>query len=154
MLLNGGLFHLALEDPSVGIKPLATRSNMIETQFSEDLISLRMSGSVTDEDWDQVVLAFQNSLGAQFGVRLRDQSGGKFSVLMDWTALEEWKSGARTACTVFCMGYQDMVQRIAVVGTDRWKDERERLRDVYKNAQVRFFQAPKQDAARAWLRGH
>ncbi len=34
---------------------------MIETQFNEDVISLRMSGSVTDEDWDQVVLAFQNS---------------------------------------------------------------------------------------------
>lgn len=126
---------------------------MIETQINDDLISLRMSGSVTDEDWDQVVQAFQNSLGAQFGVRLRNRNGGTFSVLMDWTALEEWKPGARTACTVFCMGYQDMVQRIAVVGTDRWKDEGERLRDVYKNAQVRFFQVFRQDKARAWLRG-
>lgn len=54
-------FTWRLRTQSVGIKPLATGSNMIETQFCEDLISLRMSGSVTDEDWDQVVLAFQNS---------------------------------------------------------------------------------------------
>lgn len=127
---------------------------MIETQFNEDLILLKMSGSVTDEDWDQVVLAFQDSLGALFGVRLRHQSGPKLSVLMDWRELEGWKPGARAACTSFCMGYEDMVQRIAVVGTDRWKDEHERLKDIYKDAQVRFFRAPEEDAARTWLRGH
>lgn len=73
---------------------------------------------------------------------------------MDFTALEDWKPSAKAACTAFCMGYEDMVQQIAVVGTDQWKDEHVRLTDVYKGAQVRFFRPSEVDAAKAWLRGH
>jgi len=133
---------------------LSNGSTMIETQFNENIVSLKMSGSVTDEDWDQVVLAFEDNLGARFGLRLRDQSGANLLVLMDFIALEEWVPGAKAACTAFCKGYEDMVQRIAVVGTDQWKDEYVRLTDVYKGAQVRFFRPSEMDTAKAWLRGH
>lgn len=127
---------------------------MIETECTERVIRLRMIGKITDEDWDNVTQAFEQALGAGFGVHLRHQGGGTLSVLMDWERLEGWKEGARTACTVFCMGYQDLVRRIAIVGSDEWRDEGERLTDVYKHAQVRFFQPSARNAAMAWLEGH
>ncbi|MBX3517482.1 MAG: STAS/SEC14 domain-containing protein [Rhodospirillales bacterium] len=126
---------------------------MIEAEFAKEMITLRMIGMVTDEDWDHAVLAFQQSLGDVFGLHLRPQESGTLSVLMDWERLEEWKQGARTACTLFCMGYQDLVRRIAIIGSDEWKDEGERLTDIYKNAQFRFFQAPERGAAVAWVTG-
>jgi SpoIIAA-like len=125
---------------------------MIETEFTQELITLRMIGMVTDEDWDSVVSAFEQALGTEFGVHVH-RNIGTFSVLMDLERLGGWKQGARTACTLFCMGYQDLVHRIAIIGSDKWKDECERLTDIYKNAQVRFFQSPGQDAAISWLKG-
>ena len=126
---------------------------MIEAEFTKTLITLRMIGIVTDEDWDRTALVFQQSLGAIFGLHIRRQESGELLVLMDWENLQGWQSGARTACTMFCMGYQDLVRRIAIVGPETWKDDGERLTDIYKNAQVRFFPTPEREAALTWLTG-
>lgn len=127
---------------------------MIEAEFSKELITLRLIGTVSDEDWDRVTLAFQQSLGPVFGLHLRRQESGALLVLMDWERLEAWKQDSRTACTLFCMGYQDLVRRIAIVGSERWRDESERLVDVYKNAHVRYFPASEREAAADWLASH
>ena len=123
------------------------------TASKEGLISLRMMGTVTEEDWGRVTTAFEQALGADFGLHLRHYGSGTLSVLMDWEKLEGWESGARSACTVFCMGYQDLVRRVAVVGSDKWRDDSERIGDVYEFAKVRYFESPARDAAMAWLAG-
>ena len=69
---------------------------MIETEFTPGLITLRMVGTVSDEDWDRVALDFEQAMGASFGVHLRLPESGALFVLMDWEKLEGWQQGART----------------------------------------------------------
>lgn len=126
---------------------------MIETQISSGVITLRMIGRILDEDWDKVTAAFEQSIGAEFGLHVHHHGSGALSVLMDWQRLEDWEKGARTACTTFCMGYQDLVGRIAVVGSDEWRGEADRLADVYKFAQIRYFRPSAYSEAVAWLEG-
>jgi Protein of unknown function (DUF3478). len=126
---------------------------MIETQIAKELIVLRMIGRITVRDWQGVTAAFEDAGDVGLGLHLRRHGSGTLSVLMDWEDLEGWEEGARTACTTFCMGYQDLVRRIAVVGSDAWRNEGERLADVYRLAQVSFFPPSSRDAAMAWLEG-
>lgn len=126
---------------------------MIETEIGKEVIVLRMIGRIVDEDWDKVTGAFEEDLGKDFNLHLRRHGNGALSVLMDWGRLEGWEKGARTACTIFCMGYQDLVRRIAIVGSDKWRSEGERLADVYKFAQIKYFQPSAQSEALAWLEG-
>lgn len=37
------------------------------------------------------------------------------------------------------MGNQDMIARLAIICNDRWRDEAERLGDIYKNAETNFY---------------
>jgi hypothetical protein len=110
---------------------------MIETQIMEGLIELRMIGRITGEDWDKVAAAFEQALGAELNLHLRHHGSGTLSVLMDWQS----------------MGYQDLVGRIAVVGSDEWRGEADRLADVYKFARTRYFQPSAHSEALAWLEG-
>lgn len=126
---------------------------MIEVESEGNLVTLRMIGAVTSSDWDGVVPKFQEACGQATSVRIRGENRGAIRVLMDWRGLELWEPGARSDCTWFCLGNRDLVGRIAILGSPRWHDEKERLTDVYQKAEVKFFTPAESGSALVWLTG-
>ena len=124
---------------------------MISVDVADALIVVAMSGTVSDEDWDAAVFELDEKLGCQASVHLTLEDAPKLKMLIDWEKLDGWEKGTRSTCTWFCMGNQDMIDRLAVICDDRWRDETERLVDIYKNAQINVYYPRQRDLATNWL---
>ena len=125
---------------------------MIEVEVEGRTIVITMTGIVSDADWDAAVLALEKKLGGQVSVHFTSGKSPKLHVLMDWEKLEGWETGARSTCTWFCMGNQDMIDQLAVIGDERWRDETARLADIYKHAQINFYLPAQREHAERWLK--
>jgi hypothetical protein len=124
---------------------------MIGVEIEGKTIVITMTGNVSDTDWDAAVSTLEEKLGRQALVHFALPKSPKLHVLMDWENLERWERGTRSTCTWFCMGNQDMIDRLAVIADDKWRDEIERLVDIYKNAQVNFYFPVQREHAVKWL---
>lgn len=116
---------------------------MIEVAPDPDgqLISIRMSGMITEADID----GCNEKLAGFTGLE------NLYKVLVDWERLEGWEKGAKSVGTWFGMRHWATVRRLAIVADDRWADETLRLADIYRAADVsRFPPARRADALR-WL---
>lgn len=125
---------------------------MIKVEVEGGTIVITMSGNVSDADWDVAVSALEEKLGRQASVHIASPQSPKLHVLMDWEKLERWERGTRSTCTWFCMGNQDVVDRLAVIGDERWRDETGRLVDIYKNAQINYYLPAERERAEEWLK--
>lgn len=125
---------------------------MIGVEVEGRTIVITMNGKVSDADWDAAVAALDDKLGGQASVRFASPKSAKLHLLMDWEKLEAWERGTRSTCTWFCMGNQDAVDRLAVIASDRWRDEIERLVDIYKGAQVNYYSPIQREHAVKWLK--
>lgn len=125
---------------------------MIAVELKGETIVITMAGNVSDADWDAAVLALEEKLGGQVSVHFTSTKSPKLHVLMDWENLDGWEKGARSTCTWFCMGNQDIIDRLAVIGDERWRDEADRLVDIYRNAQVNFYLPTQRERAVTWLK--
>lgn len=127
---------------------------MIEVLQSEDktIITLKMSGMISDADFDDTEEKLLEILGPEAEVRVRGANDGAYRVLLDWEALDGWEKGVKTLGTLTAMAFSDLIGRVAIVGDERWRDEVPRVEDACKRARVRFFPAAQREAALAWLR--
>lgn len=125
---------------------------MIGVDVEDATIVITMTGIISEADWETAVLALDEKLGRQASVRFASPKSPKLHILMDWEKLEGWERGTRSTCTWFCMGNQDAIDRLAVIASDRWRDEIERLADIYKNAQVNFYFPIQREHALKWLK--
>lgn len=125
---------------------------MIVVEVKGETIVITMTGNVSDADWDAAVLALEEKLGGQASVHFTSPKSPKLHVLMNWEKLEGWERGARSTCTWFCMGNQDMIDRLAIIGDERWREETDRLVDIYKKAQINFYLPAQREHAEKWLK--
>lgn len=125
---------------------------MISVEVKDETIVITMTENVSDADWDAAVLALDEKLGGQASVHFTTAKSPKLHVLMDWEKLEGWERGARSTCTWFCMGNQNMIDRLAVIADERWRDETDRLVDIYKKAQINFYLPAQREHAEKWLK--
>ncbi|TVR96678.1 MAG: STAS/SEC14 domain-containing protein [Rhodospirillales bacterium] len=106
------------------------------------IVRIKASGTITEEDKDALISRLTELL----------DTGERYRLLYDWTALDGWAKGARSANVSFLMSHRGLIDRVAVVCDGRWADDVTRLQDLYKYSQVRQFAAADGNAALAWLR--
>jgi hypothetical protein len=107
----------------------------------DQLIAIRMSGLITEADID----ACNDRLDAVFGAEQL------YRVLLDWEGLEGWEKGAKSVGTWFGMRHWATVRRLAILADERWEDERLRIADIYRAAEVSRFPPARRAEAVAWL---
>lgn len=105
-----------------------------------NIIAIRMSGTVTPTDYERAVPKLE----------VIYDTSERFRLFIDWQALDGWEKGAKSASLAFLMTHRGLVERVAIVGDDRWGDEVQRVADIYKWSEVRLF--PHADDAWEWLR--
>lgn len=122
----------------------------VTTDEATRILTVEMHGMVSEADIETALDNLQERF-PQVGVRLSGGTKGGISVLQDWQNLEGWEQGAKTAGTMAGKMLSDVIHRVAVVADAKWKAEQERLADVAKRADVRFFKLDQRDKAMQWL---
>ena len=117
---------------------------MIEVlpESSSSFLALKISGMVSEEDAER--------FGELLEALLQDEKTD--SLLLDWQSLEGWAPGAKSLATWFGMHNWSTMRRVAVVAAARWEDEKTRIADIYKRAEVRLFPPAKRVEAIDWAR--
>src|SRR5512132_944756 len=107
-----------------------------------NLIALKMSGTVTENDEDRYFEKAEIMLEKERVEYL----------LFDCEHLEGWAPGARSVGTWFGMHHRAMVGRVSIFADEKWADEVLRITDIFKAATVRRFAPSERGAAFAWIR--
>ena len=107
-----------------------------------DLIAVKMSGTITEEDFDRY-FAEANAIFNRERVE---------HLVFDWEHLKGWAPGARSVGTWIGMHHRALVGRVAVIADEEWADEALRITDIFKAATVRQFAPNERAAVFAWIR--
>ncbi|MCW5699704.1 MAG: STAS/SEC14 domain-containing protein [Rhodospirillales bacterium] len=84
---------------------------------------------------------------------LMEETPGSIHALVDYSDVKDVEKGVVTSGLWFEMRYQPRVSRVAIVGDDRWENERIRTDDIFKMAEVRRFEPSDRDIGLEWVRG-
>lgn len=122
----------------------------VSTDEATRILTIEMHGMVSEADMESAMDRLQESY-PQVGVRLSGGTKGGIRVLHDWRHLEGWEQGAKTVGTIMGKMLSDIIHRVAIVADAKWHDEQERLTDVAKRADVRFFRLDQREMALQWL---
>jgi hypothetical protein len=107
-----------------------------------NLIAVKMSGTVTEQDQDRYFAQAEAVLEEE---RIEH-------LLLDWVDLDGWAKGARTAGTWFGMHHRALVGRVAIIADQKWDDEVMRITDIFRAARVRRFAPSDRGEALDWIR--
>lgn len=105
------------------------------------VIALKMADMISTAEIDRCAEAI--------GPLLNDER--RDFILLDWSQLEGWETGAKSVGTQFGMKSWASVVRIAILAEPRWEDEQARIADIFRAATVRRFPPSQRDKAIAWL---
>ena len=83
---------------------------------------------------------------------LADKGPGPVKLLVVLDSFEGWESGAHWHDLSFYARHGDDIERIAIVGAERWRDEAMMFAAAdLRRAPVKFFFEHELEAARTWL---
>ena len=109
---------------------------------SENVYRMDISGVLQERDF----LAVQRALAADLdGAR-------RIRLLVVLTGFQGWESGATWRNLAFYVRHGDDIERIAIVGDERWRSEAMMFAAAdLRDAPVAYFGAVQAAQARAWL---
>lgn len=105
------------------------------------VLNICVSGKLDKADYETFVPAFEES------VRLH----GKVRVLFDMTDFHGWDASAVWADTKFGLKHFSDIERLAMVGVERWQHGMAIFCKPFTTAAVRYFDQVDVAKARAWL---
>jgi len=116
---------------------------MIEQLSAESpkVLAFKMSGQLHDEDYKKFVPLVDNAIAKEGKIRLLAQ----FHDFHGWDLHALWDDikFSTTHCT--------KIERIALVGDQKWEKWMASVCKPFTMAKLRYFDAPQMDAAKAWL---
>ncbi len=121
----------------------------LKTDERQRILTVEVEGMISEADIDTAIDALQAAYPA-IGVHVRGEER-TFRMVVDWEKLEGWEKGAKTAGTLTTKLIGNAASKIAVIADAKWADEEERLADLAKNAEIRFFPPQKRAEALVWL---
>jgi hypothetical protein len=112
-------------------------------QSTGNVLGIRVSGSITGDDYER----FRPILDA------RAEQHGSVRLLIHMDGFDGWGDlDALWEDLKLDVDHYDDVERMAVVGEERWQDWMTRLTDLVAPGDVRYFEDAALDEAWAWVR--
>lgn len=108
-----------------------------------NILVVHVSGTFTLEDYDGLV--------PKFGLLIRKH--GTISVLFHLADFDGWSIGAFREDTEFALRHTNDVERIAIIGENKWQLGMATLGIAITNAEVKYFEhsITSEPKAHAWL---
>ena len=109
---------------------------------TDNIYRIEISGRLTAADF----AVLQRSAGVQI------EQAGKIRLLVVLTGFEGWAPGGNWRDLGFYVRHADNIERIAIVGDERWRSEALMFVGAdLRQAPVSFFQTTEGSRAEAWL---
>jgi hypothetical protein len=116
-------------------------SIQLNEDFGENTIAVHVSGKLQKEDYEHFVPEFDRLLRVY----------GKLSVLFDMTGFHGWDASALWEDTKFAMRHFTDIDRLAMVGEEKWQHGMSTFCKPFTAATIRYFDHADVDEARKWL---
>jgi hypothetical protein len=114
-------------------------------QFTEEnggkLLAIHVSGKLVKADYEHFVPEFERLL----------QQHGKLRLLFDMTGFHGWDASAAWEDTKFGIKHFSDIERLAMVGENRWQHGMAIFSKPFTTAVVRYFDHANAAEARTWL---
>jgi len=76
---------------------------------------------------------------------------GKLRLLFDMTDFHGWTAGALWEDTIFAMHHFADIERLAMLGDEKWQHGMATFCKPFTKAKIRYFEHTQADTAREWL---
>ncbi len=122
---------------------MATKFSRIEIAGHswDNILTMHISGKLIKEDYDVFVPELERMIKEHNCVRL-------LVVLEDfhgWTAAAAWEDSK------FGLRHYNDIERMVIVGENRWEQGMALLLKPFTKAKVKYFDSSELDAAKAWI---
>lgn len=114
----------------------------IEMKQEEGWTYVRVAGTLVKQDYTQFEPEFRRVTGGHDHLKL----------LLDMTELKGWEPAAFWEEIKFDMQHMGRVKRLAVLGSKHWQHAMTSFADAFVSAEIKYFEAGEEQAAKAWLK--
>jgi hypothetical protein len=116
----------------------------VEIGEEGNLLVGKLRGVLAKADFDEWIRRALDSIQRHKKIRM-------LILLEDFAG---WERGVDWGDVSFAFDHDQDVERIAIVGDERWKEEAFVFTAApFRTTQIEFFPRPRLEAARAWLKG-
>ena len=115
---------------------------IISTDTDSNLLTVKASGKLTKEDYDDFVPEVDKLI----------KRHGKIRVLFEMEDFHGWEAAALWQDTKFDLQHFSDIERIAFVGDKKWEMGMALFCKPFTTAEIRFFSLEEYDQALAWVR--
>lgn len=105
------------------------------------LVSIHISGKLIREDYEYFVPEFERLVSEY----------GKLYLLFDMTGFHGWDAAALWEDTKFAVHHFSDIEKIAMVGENKWQHGMAVFCKPFTKATIRYFDHPDAAEARKWL---
>ncbi len=112
------------------------------TQNEGNLITVRVSGKLTQEDYDELMPAWEHLIANQ----------GSMRMLLVMEDFHGWKPVAAWDDFRFGTAHGKHIERIAMVGEKKWQEWLAKIGSIFTPERVRYFDLANLDSAERWVR--
>jgi hypothetical protein len=108
-----------------------------------NLVGLKMSDTLTEEDYEVFTSELEDHFGAHITTRL----------LLVMEDVDDWSPEARWEDLAFDIRQLSDLDKVALVGDDLWETWLEKVEVLFPMSTIQTYDAEDQDEALDWLRG-
>jgi len=113
----------------------------IEEQSWENILTMRLSGKLTKEDYERFVPEIEHMIKVHDKVR----------ILVELVDFHGWTVAAAWEDTKFGMRHFSDIERMAIIGDAAWEKGMALLLKPFTKAKVKYFDASQMAAAKTWI---
>jgi len=113
----------------------------LNEQNDGKILVVHVTGKLVAADYEVFVPEFE---------RLAREHG-KLRVLFDMTDFHGWTAGALWADTMFAMHHFSDIERLAMIGNQKWQQGMATFCKPFTTAAIRYFEQTEAEMARNWL---
>jgi len=117
--------------------------NEIETVADGNVLSVRVTGKLTKQDYEVLVPAVDAVI----------KEHGQIRIFFEMVDFHGWEMGAVWEDTKFGLGHWSDIGRVAFVGDKKWEKGMAIFCKPFTKAKLEYFDQADVEQAREWIRG-
>jgi hypothetical protein len=121
---------------------LEVKMLQIEKEVAAKIVYIAVSGKLEKEDYELLVPEMERAI----------EQHGKIRLLFKLLDFHGWSVGAAWEDTKFGVKHFNDIERLAIVGENKWEKGMAIFAEPFTTAKVRYFDIAERDEAERWMK--
>ncbi|MDT0644674.1 STAS/SEC14 domain-containing protein [Zunongwangia sp. F363] len=114
---------------------------MIQLKSEQNIVYTTAEEKLTDEDYEKMIPFLQEKI----------REFGKIRWYFEMQDFDGWSLSAMWKDAKFDFENNENLQKVAMVGAEKWEKGLTQLMKPFADAEVKYFQLNEREAAKAWI---